>query len=125
VELLPGKLRGVSVVVNLQASPRANLRRIEEEVEYALYTYLNPLVGGSADGPAGGWEFGRTLNQGELFGIVHSIDGVEFVKILRVYETDLKTGTQAPKPSGTHIILEPDELIASGKHVVKAEYAEE
>ena len=122
VELLPGKMRGVSVVVNLQASPRANLRRVEEEVEYALYTYLNPLVGGSADGPGAGWEFGRTLNQGELFGIVHSIDGVDFVKILRVYETDLATGKQDPKPAGTHIVLEPDELIASGTHIVKAEY---
>jgi predicted phage baseplate assembly protein len=125
VELLPANLRGVSVVINLQASARANLRRIEEEVEYALYTYLNPLVGGSAKGPAGGWEFGRMLNQGELFGIAHSIDGVEFVKILRVYETDLATGKQESKPAGTHLMLEPNELIASGTHVVKAEYGEE
>ena len=32
---------------------------------------------------------GRAVNQGELFGIVYSIDGVEFVNVLRMYETDL------------------------------------
>jgi predicted phage baseplate assembly protein len=125
IELLPAKLRGVSVVVNLQAQPRADLNRVEEDVAYALYTYLNPLVGGSPDGIGIGWEFGRALNQGELYGIVHSIDGVEFVKILRVYETDLRTGKQDSKPAGTHVALEPDELIASGTHIVKAEHAED
>ena len=98
--------------------------RVEEDVAHALYTYLNPLVGGYAAGLGQGWPFGRALNQGELYGIVHAVDGVEFVKILRIYETDLKTGEQSPKPAGTHIVLEPDELIASGQHIVKATHRE-
>jgi predicted phage baseplate assembly protein len=122
VHLLPARLRGVSVVVNLQAEPRADLHRVEEEVLQALYTYLNPLVGGDASGPADGWPFGRMLNQGELYQIVHAVDGVEFVKILRVYETDIRTGQQAPQPAGSHIALEADELLASGTHVVKADH---
>jgi predicted phage baseplate assembly protein len=124
VELVPVRLRGVSVVVNLQASVNSDLQRVEEDVAYALYTYLNPLVGGSPTGPGDGWDFGRALNQGELFHIVHSIEGVEFVKILRIYETDLASGKQEPKPAGTQIPLEPDELIASGAHIVKAEHPE-
>ena len=66
VDLLPVRLRGISVVVNLQADPQAGLQRVEEEVLQALYTYINPLVGGSSTGPASGWPFGRLLNQGEL-----------------------------------------------------------
>jgi predicted phage baseplate assembly protein len=124
VQLLPCKFRGLSVVVNLQASPLADTARVEEDVAHALYTYLNPLVGGNATGPGEGWPFGRALNQGELYGVVHAVDGVEFVKILRIYETDLKTGEQSPKPAGTHIVLEPDELIASGAHIVKASHRE-
>jgi predicted phage baseplate assembly protein len=124
VELLPAKLRGVSVVVNLQATPKSDIDRVEEDVAHALYTYLNPLVGGYTEGIGPGWEWGRALNQGELYGIVHSVEGVEFVKILRVYETDLKTGKQEPKPAGTHIELEPMELIASATHIVKAERRE-
>ena len=94
---------------------------MEEDVAHALYTYLNPLVGGDAHGLGGGWPFGRALNQGELYGIVHAIDGVEFVKILRIYETDMVTGEQSPKPAGTHIVLEPGELIASGQHIVQGD----
>jgi predicted phage baseplate assembly protein len=124
VDLLPARLRGLSVVTSVQASPRSDLQRVEEDVAYALYTYLNPLVGGSTEGLGTGWEFGRALNQGELFGIVHSIEGVDFVKILRVYETDLTTGKQDSKPAGGYIELAPDELVASGTHIVKAEHRE-
>jgi predicted phage baseplate assembly protein len=121
IQLLPARLRGVSAVVNVQAAPNSDLERVEEDVSYALYTYLNPLVGGSQDGLGTGWQFGRALNQGELYGVVHAVDGVEFVKVLRIYEADVETGKQAAKAAGTHIILEPDELIASTTHVVKAE----
>jgi predicted phage baseplate assembly protein len=124
VELVPVSFKAVSVVVNLQASALSDLQRVENDVEHALYTYLNPLVGGSASGPGEGWGFGRTLNQGELFGIVHSVEGVEFVRILRLYETDLRTGEQASKPLGGHLELAVEELIASGTHIVKAEHGE-
>lgn len=124
VELLPARYRGVSVVVNLQAGVRADPRRVEEDVTQALYTYLNPIVGGAMEGEGTGWGFGRALNQGELFGVIHQVEGVDFVKILRVYETDLQSGEQQPKQAGSHIPLEPDELIASGRHLVRAEHAE-
>jgi hypothetical protein len=123
--LEPCRFRGLSVVVNLQAAPLADRARVEEDVAHALYTYLNPLVGGQAGGPGSGWPFGRALNQGELYGVVHAVDGVEFVKILRIYETNLATGEQSSKPAGTHIVLEPDELIASGRHIVKATHRED
>ena len=51
---------------------------------------------------------------------MHAIDGVEFVKILRVYETNIDTGEQDSKPAGSHVELEADELLASGQHIVKA-----
>ena len=47
------------------------------------------------------------------------------MKILRIYETNLATGEQSSKPAGTHIVLEPDELIASGQHIVKATHRED
>jgi predicted phage baseplate assembly protein len=124
VELLPCAYRGLSIVVNLQASPLADTARVEEDVAHALYTYINPLVGGNPTGPGQGWAFGRALNQGELYGVVHAVEGVEFVKILRIYETNLQTGEQSSKPAGSHIVLEPDELLASAQHIVKATHRE-
>jgi Baseplate J-like protein len=124
IKLLPVRLRGVSIVVDVRASPRADLDRVQHDVAHALYTYLNPLIGGSPTGPADGWPLGRSLNQGELFGIVYEIPGVEFVNILRMYETNVRTGEQAPQPTDSRLVLAPDELIASGRHIVKASHRE-
>jgi predicted phage baseplate assembly protein len=124
IKLLPVRLRGVSIVVDVRASPRADLERVQHDVAHALYIYLNPLIGGSPSGPAEGWPLGRSLNQGELFGIVYAIPGVEFVNILRMYETNVRTGEQAPQPTDSRLVLEPDELIASGRHIVKAAHRE-
>jgi predicted phage baseplate assembly protein len=124
VKLLPVRLRGVSIVVDVRASPRADLDRVQHDVAHALYTYLNPLIGGSPTGPAEGWPPGRSLNQGELFGILYGIPGVEFVNILRMYETNVRTGEQSPQPTDSRLVLEPDELIASGRHIVKAAHRE-
>jgi predicted phage baseplate assembly protein len=130
IRLVPPRLRALSIVTSVQVSRHAELERVEEDVRYALYCYLNPLIGGTADGFATsweygrGWEYGRALNQGELFGVVHAVRGVEFVKILRIYDADLTTLKPiSQQPAGTHIELEPDQLIASGTHTANAEYA--
>jgi hypothetical protein len=75
VQVRPCRFRALSVVVNLQVTPLADRTRVGEDVAHALYTFLNPLVGGSAGGPGAGWPFGRALNQGELYGIVHAVEG--------------------------------------------------
>jgi predicted phage baseplate assembly protein len=119
VRLEPMRFRAVSVVVSLQVTPRANVQRIEQGVRDSLYRYLNPLVGGTPGTIGDGWPNGRSLNQGELYAIVHAFDAVEFVKILRMYELDLATGEQSSQAAGRQILLEPDEVIASGDHVVR------
>jgi predicted phage baseplate assembly protein len=119
LRLKPMRFRAVSVIVNLQASPRADVGRIEREVRQALYVYLNPLIGGTALAVGSGWPSGRSLNQGELYAIVHAFEGVELVKILRLYEVDFETGKQASKAAGRQIVIEPDEVIVSGEHIVR------
>jgi predicted phage baseplate assembly protein len=125
VRLLPMRFRAVSVVVNLQVSPRADAQRIERGIRHSLYTYLNPLIGGTAAGVGSGWPPGRSLNHGELYAIMHAFATVEFVKILRLYEMDLLTGAQGSKAAGRQIVLQPDEVIASGEHVVRVVRREE
>ncbi|MGN6378318.1 MAG: putative baseplate assembly protein [Gaiellales bacterium] len=123
VELGSVGLRAVTVVVALQSLPDTDAARLSERVEAALYRFLNPLVGGSPTGRGSGWEFGRALNQGELYGVVRAVAGVEFVTILRVYETDFETGLEQPKPISREALLElaPDEVIVSGRHRVRVE----
>jgi predicted phage baseplate assembly protein len=119
IRLQPIRFRAVSVVANLEVSPRADAEQIARKVADSLYGYLNPLIGANANGHGTGWPFGRPLNQGELYAIVHAVAGVESVRILRLYEVDLHTGERAAKPAGRQIALAPDELIASGEHIVR------
>jgi hypothetical protein len=122
VQLLPARYRGISVVVNLQATALADTQRVEQDAAHALYSYLNPVVGGSPTGLSDGWRFGQTLNLGELYGIMHAIEGVAQVKILRAYETDLATGEQSAQAAGNQLLLGPTELIASATHIVRASH---
>jgi predicted phage baseplate assembly protein len=125
VRLEPMRFRAVSVVVNLEVAPRADVQRVEQRIRQALYTYLNPIIGGSPDGDGSGWPPGRSLHQGELFAIMHAFEAVHLVKILRLYEMNLHTGEQGGKAAGRQIMLEADEVIASGDHVVRVARREE
>jgi predicted phage baseplate assembly protein len=121
IDVLPVELRGITVVVNVQAAPRANVERIEQDLLYALNVYLNPLIGGSQHGPGSGWEFGRALNTGELYGLAHAVPGVEFVQFLRMYETDVATWVPEAREAGSHVLLKPAEVVVSGRHQVQVE----
>jgi hypothetical protein len=41
-----------------------------------------------------------------------------------MYETDIRTGEQAVEPTESHLPLDPDQLIVSGQHLVKASHKE-
>jgi predicted phage baseplate assembly protein len=125
VRLEPMRFRAISVVVNLQVAPRADAPRIERHVRDQLYTYLNPMIGGNPGAVGSGWPPGRSLNQGELYAIMHAFDAVETVKILRLYEMDIATGEQGSKAAGRQVLIEPDEVVVSGDHVVRVARREE
>jgi len=119
VHVAPAPLRGVSVVVNVQIAPGADAGRVEIDVRRALYRYLNPLIGGHSTGPGGGWAFGRPVVEGELYGIVQTVVGVEQIVLLRIYETD-PADRRARRPAGSLLTIEPHELIVSESHTVRA-----
>ncbi|MBO9534074.1 MAG: putative baseplate assembly protein [Solirubrobacteraceae bacterium] len=121
LELGAVRLRGATCAVKVYATGTADLQRVHDDIEHALYSYLNPLIGGSAAGPSSGWPFGRALNPGELFGIVQGVRGVDVVELVRVYETDLETGDQQPEAVRGNLAIEPDEVIASGTHLIQVE----
>ncbi|MGI8802033.1 MAG: putative baseplate assembly protein [Solirubrobacteraceae bacterium] len=113
-------MRGVSIVVNVEAAPHSDLGRVEIDVRRALYRYLNPLIGGGSGRLAGGWRFGRPVTQGELHGVIQVVPGVELISLLRIYESDLRTGQRSARPVGDRLEIGPDELIVSDNHTVKA-----
>ena len=123
----PVALRMVTVAVEVQSSPSSDPRKVEERIRNALHAYLNPVTGGDLhavidgrpeSGP--GWKWGRPLSDGELRPLIRSIGGVERILLLRIYETELGSGIPREPWLSGQLVLEPDELIASGAHVALA-----
>jgi predicted phage baseplate assembly protein len=113
--------RGVSAIVRVVAAPHTDRRLLERRIEEVLYGYLNPLIGGSGLGEGTGWDFERALSPGELHPLIQRIEGVKEISLLRMYETDLSSGQEAPQALDGDLVLAADELIASGAHRVKVD----
>jgi predicted phage baseplate assembly protein len=128
VELDVCAYRPFQAVVDIVARPSADTERVRDDVEHALYTFLNPLVGGSVAGLGEGWPFGRAVVKGEVLGVVYGVEGVEHVKLMQLYDYDLKTGLAPPFEAesdpdvvGT-ISLAPNAVAVSGVHVVEVRH---
>jgi predicted phage baseplate assembly protein len=123
VDVKPVPLRGVTVVADVLIERTAHTDVVAGRIRDALYRFVNPLVGGSLDGEGEGWEFGRPLNDGELYGLVHDVPGVSRVWMVRMYETNPATpGQPEPEPVGSRFVLEPHELLCSATHRVRARH---
>jgi predicted phage baseplate assembly protein len=127
LHVTPVALRPITVAVEVLVSPSTVLEDVQARIAAALHAYLNPLVGGDLNAvlddradSGEGWQWGRPLHDGELRPLVRSIRGVEAITILRLYETDLASGRPIEPPLEGQLVLAPDELIASGRHAVRA-----
>jgi predicted phage baseplate assembly protein len=100
----------VSVSANVRARPGADLVRVRSDVERALHTFLDPLVGG----PAGyGWPFGRHVYRAEILQLVDGVEGVDYVLSLEL------RGAEGERCD--NICVPPTSLVASGVHCVEVE----
>jgi predicted phage baseplate assembly protein len=113
------RYRAVSVVVSARANPSADVAELRRRVLRTLYSYLNPLIGGSTPGPGTGWQFGRALKRGELYPIVEGIGGLAKIDFVRAYETNLKSGEIVGDRLTSDLVLGAEETIASGIHRVR------
>ncbi|HEX8115947.1 MAG TPA: putative baseplate assembly protein, partial [Pyrinomonadaceae bacterium] len=62
---------------------------VEAEVLRALARYLHPLTGGF-DGR--GWDFGRRPHRSDLFALLESVTGVDYVHSLNIVEAEERAG---------------------------------
>ncbi|MEW1687185.1 putative baseplate assembly protein [Streptomyces sp. NPDC091265] len=84
----PPVYQGVTVVVRLTA-PSGDTGRVRDAALAALFRYFNPLHGGP-DGT--GWPFGRSVQYGEVFGVLQRAIGDVLVDEVRLFAADPITG---------------------------------
>ncbi|HJS93208.1 MAG TPA: putative baseplate assembly protein [Solirubrobacteraceae bacterium] len=119
VEVKPALLLEVTVEVTVETFARTSLARVESDVEANLHRFLNPLVGTTVRGGQRGWGFGRSLNPGEIHGVIHRVYGVKSVLDLAIKVRDPRSMGE-PEAIDTQYKLQPAQVVVSGVHKVIA-----
>ncbi|WP_112242939.1 putative baseplate assembly protein [Kribbella monticola] len=117
VSVEPPRYRGVTVVARLIARPRVDRARVRRDAVAALHGFLNPLPGGGLDGR--GWEFGRAVRSGDVYGVLQAVQGVEVVEDIRLFSANPVTGERGSEQQ--RIELERNSLVFSFEHLVRVE----
>jgi predicted phage baseplate assembly protein len=89
----PPKYHGITIAAKLVARTEYNPGDVKERALNALYETFNPLSGGR-DGK--GWEFGRSVLQGDVYAVLQSVRGVERVDDCRLFDANPLTGERTP-----------------------------
>jgi predicted phage baseplate assembly protein len=121
IDVRPMGLREVRVAVDAVPEPFVDAHRVEQAIETALYRFLSPIVGGEVHGEGEGWDPGRALNEGELYAVVHAIDGVATIARLAMYQR-VAGETAPPNRVGSQLVIAPHEVICSGRHAVRCRH---
>ena len=87
VVLAPEYVR-VSIIVAIAAATAAEVDPLKE-CEQRLAAYLHPLTGGLA---AQGWDFGRLPQSSDLYALLESVRGVDYIQSLRLETEEERPG---------------------------------
>jgi len=114
IEVSTPYYQGVSVVALAHTGPGRPAALVQGRAVEALNRYINPLTGGP-DG--NGWPFDADLNTAAVTQLLESIDGIERVEEVLLYEYDLRTGRRLGSAKDV-IRLDRDSLFLSAAHQV-------
>ena len=114
VEVGTPYFQGVSIAALVHAPAGRPLALVRQRANAELTRYVHPLVGG-ADG--NGWLFDNDLNAAAIAQLLESIDGIDRVDEVQLFEYDLRSGSRVG--AGRDVIrLEAHSLFLSGPHRV-------
>lgn len=110
----PPLYRGITVVATVSARAAADPARVRRDALDALYQFLDPLTGGRF---GAGWEFGRDVQAGAVFGVLQQVRGVDAVDDVRLFGANPVTGERGAQTG--RLELPPNSLVFSFGHQVK------
>ena len=103
----------VSVELVASAMPDADPDRVRADIERHLYRFVNPYVGGHA---GDGWPFGRDLYPSDLYSCLRTVEGIEFIEDLHLYQV-LPNGGRTEVMGRLEVPVHG--LVASAEHRVQ------
>ncbi|WP_029135752.1 putative baseplate assembly protein [Nakamurella lactea] len=106
--------QGVSIAALVHAPAGRPMALVRQRAMAALTRYIHPLTGGA---DAAGWLFDADLNAAALAQLLESVEGIDRVDEVQLFEYDLRTGRRIG--AGRDMIrLDRHSLFLSGPHRV-------
>ncbi len=109
VEVIPPEYVKITVSAVVVVEQHINLN--SQKIKDALKEMLSPVGGGEE---SEGWDFGRTVYKGDIYGRIKQISGVEYVRDLKIQFE----GRAAEIDSGGDVRLHPHAIVYSGEHKI-------
>ncbi|UCH43595.1 MAG: putative baseplate assembly protein [Dehalococcoidales bacterium] len=106
----------VSVTARIKVRPGRDPEQVAASVEQELYRYINPVCGGSE---GSGWEFGRSLSVSEIYAVMQSVDGLDYIEEVKLFPVDADTGER--QEPVTKLGITPESVFCSREHQVLLE----
>lgn len=78
--------------------------KIRQQLEIALYKFLNPLTGGIA---GQGWEFGRSVYISDIIAIFQKVPGVRYIAEVILNSFDRQNGVWVSHPADSRQVIDP------------------
>lgn len=107
--------RWVETEVRLQVAQHYEFNKVRRAVEDRLFEFINPLTGGM-DGT--GWKFGRDLLVGDVMAILSTVEGVNFVRSVRLFPVSYQGRQFRRESEATEIPVPSDGLVVSYQHTI-------
>ncbi|NWF69254.1 MAG: putative baseplate assembly protein [Chloroflexi bacterium] len=108
----------VQTEVRFRPSHNTDSEAVRRAVETRLYSFLNPLIGGS-DGK--GWTFGRSLFVADVMAVLLAVPGVDFVRAVKLFPVTYDGSEFMRGGEASEIAVPPNGVILSFEHLVRAE----
>ena len=113
----PPEYAGLRVKAQIVVEDRHDPLVVREAALRALYIHFDPLVGGRE---GAGWEFGRAIRIGEVYGVLQRVAGVDVVSSASIAYCDSQDGS-GEEDMGSIMELYPNQLVLSREHEVEIE----
>jgi predicted phage baseplate assembly protein len=118
LEVRQPRYQWIQTEIRFRPSAHIDHDQVTRAVQERLFNFLNPLIGGN-DGK--GWPFGRGLFTSDIMSVLLTVNGVDFVRSVRLFPVNFEGGDFAPQDEVSEITVQPDGVIVSYEHIVKAE----
>lgn len=115
LEITQPSYQWVETEVRISVGDLFDREKVRTAVETRLFEFINPLIGG-VDGQ--GWKFGRDLFVSDLMAVLLSVEGVNFVRSVKLFPVNYDKRQFTRELEAQEIRLPPQGIIVSFQHNV-------